>query len=880
MRAVSNTKRRGLALTRPGFALTLKHQIAMAAAFSFMLVLALLLAPGSAVAGISGQLGSAWSPPAQLSGHELLELNQVGVDPSDGSVFVANSDTEFEETIIRKFSPTGTFEASVALPGRAYQGIAVDPNLNRFYVIKDGSTFEAEKILAFSTTPSGTSLVPATTSELPAHATGAPLLKPQEVVVDPSTDDLVIVGMEEKAGKEFTALQRIDVDPLTGVGTVGDRFTDEEEPLAEGAVKRAIAIDAAGVTYLVSSGNRPPEAQSLPAGFTASSSLTPVPGFAAAHTSGELQGILINRGVNKPNFGPQVTVSTSAGGEDTLYWKFQADSNNMLIEGYSVGSESRAPGVFGEGAAAGECFIYAPSAALAAEEDGDVAVVDQGSIIGEAGEMPEAFPSVYQFGPGGTKCPAPAPAFKLESEGHTVSSVQSGSAGATVAFNAAETELNGASLGGAIWKVQGPEGFSESITGSNLALSHKFVAPGNYTVRLIIKAADGTLGSAFSTQPHTLQVTADPNVSAPTVTGVTPGEGATTGGSKVKITGTNLTGATVVKFGSVGVTCKETEATCKVVGNTEIVATSPVLPVGAVDVHVLNGAGESPTNAPADQFTAAVPPTVTGISPDEGPASGGTAVTITGSNFIGVTELKFGSAAVVCAGTTATCKVESDTEIKATTPAVPGGTVDVRALAGTVESPVDAPADHFVSIPGKVSLTITKAGSGAGTVSSSPGGINCGSACSASFNEGTSVTLTASPASGSAFAGWEGSCSGAAATCVVAMSAATTVTATFDANPPAAGDNPPAGENKPPASGGNPPAEVKPTPVVTKPKPKTKAEILAAQRKAALKKCQKLKGKAKAMCVKKADQIGKPKKKTKKVKGKGGKSARVEARQD
>ena len=76
-------------------------------------------------------------------------------------------------------------------------------------------------------------------------------------------------------------------------------------------------------------------------------------------------------------------------------------------------------------------------------------------------------------------------------------------------------------------------------------------------------------------------------------------------------------------------------------------------------------------------------------------------------------------------------------------------------------------------------LTVNKSGTGSGTVGSSPGGIDCGSTCSASYASGTSVTLTASPANGSTFAGWSGACNGTGA-CAVGMSAAQTVTATFD----------------------------------------------------------------------------------------------------
>jgi len=77
-------------------------------------------------------------------------------------------------------------------------------------------------------------------------------------------------------------------------------------------------------------------------------------------------------------------------------------------------------------------------------------------------------------------------------------------------------------------------------------------------------------------------------------------------------------------------------------------------------------------------------------------------------------------------------------------------------------------------------LTLTKSGSGSGTVTSSPTGVDCGSTCSKSFSVGTSVTLTATPSSGSVFAGWSGgSCSGTG-TCTVTMNADTSVTATFN----------------------------------------------------------------------------------------------------
>src|SRR4051812_18909974 len=65
-------------------------------------------------------------------------------------------------------------------------------------------------------------------------------------------------------------------------------------------------------------------------------------------------------------------------------------------------------------------------------------------------------------------------------------------------------------------------------------------------------------------------------------------------------------------------------------------------------------------------------------------------------------------------------------------------------------------------------LNVEKGGAGSGTVTSSPSGIDCGYTCQRSYVPSAVVTLTASPASDSTFAGWSGDCSGTG-TCEVTM---------------------------------------------------------------------------------------------------------------
>jgi YVTN family beta-propeller protein len=78
-------------------------------------------------------------------------------------------------------------------------------------------------------------------------------------------------------------------------------------------------------------------------------------------------------------------------------------------------------------------------------------------------------------------------------------------------------------------------------------------------------------------------------------------------------------------------------------------------------------------------------------------------------------------------------------------------------------------------------LNVTRNGTGAGTITSAPSGINCGATCSAAFTSGTVVTLTATQAAGSTFSGWSGACINITGSCSVTMNETQGVTATFTA---------------------------------------------------------------------------------------------------
>lgn len=95
--------------------------------------------------------------------------------------------------------------------------------------------------------------------------------------------------------------------------------------------------------------------------------------------------------------------------------------------------------------------------------------------------------------------------------------------------------------------------------------------------------------------------------------------------------------------------------------------------------------------------------------------------------------------------------------------------------------PMNARRDVTASFAEAVTYPVSVAlgGSGTGTVTSSPGGINCGSDCSESYAPGTTLQLHAVPAAGSRFAAWSGACTQTNVDCSITVNSATTATATF-----------------------------------------------------------------------------------------------------
>ena len=176
------------------------------------------------------------------------------------------------------------------------------------------------------------------------------------------------------------------------------------------------------------------------------------------------------------------------------------------------------------------------------------------------------------------------------------------------------------------------------------------------SVNVVVKNSDGQTGTLNSGYSY-----ANP---APTVTSVSPSSGSSGGATGVTITGTNFLSGATVSFGGNAAT------NVTVVSSTSITARTPTHATGAVNVVVTNSDGQSGTLSNGYTYVNTAP-TVASITPASGPIAGGTAVTITGTNFVSGATVSFG-------GTAATgVTVVSSTSITATAPAHAAGAVDL-----------------------------------------------------------------------------------------------------------------------------------------------------------------------------------------------------------
>jgi YVTN family beta-propeller protein len=220
--------------------------------------------------------------------------------------------------------------------------------------------------------------------------------------------------------------------------------------------------------------------------------------------------------------------------------------------------------------------------------------------------------------------------------------------------------------------------------------STAYVAQQNDGAVTPIDIATGTAGSPITVGSSPIAIAISYVAPLATVTSVSPDNGTTAGGTAIAIAGTGFIGATAADIGS---NACATDFT--VVSDTSITCDTPPGSAGTVDVTVTTPQGTSVPNPPDDDFTYEASPTVTGVDPDNGATTGGTAVTITGTGFIGATDAVIG-ASNAC---TANFTVVSVSSITCDTPAGSVGTFDVTVTTPQGTSVLSPPDDDFTYVP-------------------------------------------------------------------------------------------------------------------------------------------------------------------------------------
>lgn len=260
----------------------------------------------------------------------------------------------------------------------------------------------------------------------------------------------------------------------------------------------------------------------------------------------------------------------------------------------------------------------------------------------------------------------------------------------TVLLGPSATSLsssNGPEAGGGTISILGT-GFSgaTSVTFGGASIPFTFVD--DTEIQVTVPAGTGTAAvsvtNLLGTSTPLAYTYVPPPAAPPLVTSALPGSGPYDGGTTVTINGSGFTDVTDVTFGGVPGT------NLVVVSDTQLTVDTPPHPVGdvTVDVVVLSAAGGSVPRDFSYDPPPVPPPAITSMLPSSGSTAGGTQITLRGTNFTGATDVTFGGVS----GTSV--QVQSDTEIRVTSPAHAAGGANVVVVGPTSSS---APATFTYS---------------------------------------------------------------------------------------------------------------------------------------------------------------------------------------
>jgi hypothetical protein len=240
----------------------------------------------------------------------------------------------------------------------------------------------------------------------------------------------------------------------------------------------------------------------------------------------------------------------------------------------------------------------------------------------------------------------------------------------------AVSPTSGPTTGGTVITVTGANFVSGATIniGGTAATGVTFVSATQLRATTPAKAAGGYVVQVVNPNGQSANTptgfTYTASTSAPTATLVSPNSGPTTGGTVITVTGTNFVSGATVNIGGTAATG------VTFVSSTRLQARTPAKAAGGYAVQVVNPNGQSANTPSGFTYTSATAPapTATSLSPTSGPTTGGTVITVTGTNFVSGARVNVG-------GTAATgVAFISATQLRATTPAKAAGGYTVQVV--------------------------------------------------------------------------------------------------------------------------------------------------------------------------------------------------------
>jgi hypothetical protein len=273
--------------------------------------------------------------------------------------------------------------------------------------------------------------------------------------------------------------------------------------------------------------------------------------------------------------------------------------------------------------------------------------------------------------------------------------------------------------------------YTQSLTVAPTVATQEVTNLGGGTYYFAVRAFN-TAGqhSAYSNE---LVVVVASTVSTPAITTVAPVVGPASGGTSVVLSGSGFLAGAVVRFGGVTGTVLQQTAT-------SLTVRTPAVAAGTTAISVTNSDGGTVTRVSAFTFQASLPlPTLTSFAPAVGPVTGGTDVTITGTNFQNGVVVRFGAVA-------ATVSSVTTTRLVARAPAQAAGVVSLTVLNPDGNG-VQLPQAFTYRAAAPVVTSVTPAsGSSVGGTEVTVNGANFQTGVSVSVNSlaATVVSVTAS----------------------------------------------------------------------------------------------------------------------------------------